>query len=168
MPGIRDASRTLAKEAVARYLGSIGDEHVGDVLLSSYWAEYVHDGRRTVFPSQKVFLVYYLDPRKDPRRRGGRSLTAEGERRLTRAQFRALSKQIYQAKKAGRRPPARIVESSGPTAGKPFFDNSRGMAAFEALANSYIERRIDAYVRRELRNLFRDGVTESRTLRIGL
>ncbi len=165
-PGIRDASRTLAKSAVARYLGSIGDVHVSQVHIPHYWAVFVHDGHDGIQPVRRRFLVYYLDPRRDPRRSGGRSTTPEGERSLTKAEFRTLAKQIYDAKKAGRKPPARIVEDSGPALGSPFFDNTRGMAAFESLAKSYIDTRITNYMKRELRNLIRFDATESRALRI--
>lgn len=115
-----------------------------------YWAEFVHDGRGPVSPRFKSFLVYYVDPRDDPRLRGGYPVNPSDARakRLTEAQFKAGMRQNYlryRRNPAGGRMQFMVVtQRSGPSDPRkrnPFF--TQGMRRFLGQADSIVRRTVD-------------------------
>lgn len=102
-----------------------------------YWAVYVHDGRRAPFgPRRSTFLIWFRNPREDPRLKayGGHTPQRSFQlRSLSPSQFEDVLEQDAEARRAGRLSPVVITtEVRTPTRGTRFFDNEPGggMAGF--------------------------------------
>lgn len=98
----------------------------GQLYIPHYWAVILHDGRRAVRTRGRKFLVWYKNPRQDPRLQGGKTparYADRGKLQLTPQQFREELKK------------GRIIVSQKSRAvkGKPFFGNKpgEGMYGFE-------------------------------------
>lgn len=52
-----------------------------------YWARYFFNGRGEVSPKEKTWLVWFQDPRTDPRNQGGYPKRKSDRRRLTKEEF---------------------------------------------------------------------------------
>lgn len=130
---IRELQRALSVVSIDRRSTSLYIPH--------YWAVYVHDGRRAPFgPRRGTFLIWWKDPRQDPRLAPFGGVTpqrASQLRRLTQAQFRAALELRRQALAEGRDSPVVIVpEVRKPTRAVRFFDNRGGMRGFLHKANA--------------------------------
>lgn len=86
-----------------------------------YWAAYYHDGRGPVTPVEKVWLVYFRDPRDDPRIEGGYPVTRDQIRRLTEEEWHFWLQQNKIAKINQLPEPMIVTKHVGPAEGHPFF-----------------------------------------------
>lgn len=117
-------SRTLRSAAVARLLS---DRHA-DIHIPHFWAIYVHDGRRPfTMPAGKV-MVWFKNPKDDPRLRDGKLPVRRKQlRKLTRDEFFELLDRNRQAIAEGREPPVVIARAiKKDTLPRPFFSNRSG------------------------------------------
>lgn len=152
---LRMARRSIRSDTLRR---AIRFEHLAPgearLYIPHFWAIYQHDGRGTVRPTTKRFLVYYRDPNDDPRLKGGYPIELKDIKRLTRDQFVAgaeENRRRYLANPAGGRQQFMVVrEASGPTRptrSYPFFE--AGMLGMPAIA----DRILDALMQTEMRTL---------------
>lgn len=116
------------------------DDQKAALVIPHYWAIYVHDGRKApVRATNGAFLIWWRDPRKDPRLSQNRYPERATElRHLTPREFRDAQRQNEEARQAGRPLPViitRTVRKSTP--GTRFFDNGPrgGMFGFVDEAN---------------------------------
>ena len=112
----------------------------GYLEIPHYWALYVHEGRNApVHAQNSTFLIWYRDPRQDPRLVGGKTPKRASQlRRLTSSQFKDALQRNRDAREAGLEPPVVIVRAvRKSTEGVPFFSNEsrRGMQGFVDEAN---------------------------------
>ena len=105
-----------------------------------FWAIYVHDGRKApVYPQHSAFMIWWKDPRQDPRLNGGVTPErASSLRHLTTQQFRDAMRLFREAQESGAESPVvitPIVRRSTPPS--PFFSNEAGggMHGFVTRAN---------------------------------
>ncbi|MCP4897872.1 MAG: hypothetical protein GY906_12945 [bacterium] len=82
-------SRTLRKALQIKYVRSGVQIFRAYLVIPHYWALYVHDGRGGFGPRRARVLVWFRDPRNDPRTDGATNYPVrEGDiRRLTRSEF---------------------------------------------------------------------------------
>jgi len=93
------------------------------LFIPHYWAIYYHDGRGVVSPRSARKLVFFDNPREDPRNRGGaRAERASRERRLTRAEYQRGLEINAERRARGQRPFMFVVDAVGPSRPRPFFD----------------------------------------------
>lgn len=65
------------------------DDTAGFLWVPHYWAIYVHSGRGEAGPVSSTYLVWFRNPKDDPRYPGGRyPIRREDVRRLTKEQFK--------------------------------------------------------------------------------
>lgn len=132
-------------------------EERGSLFVPHYWAVWYHDGRGSVSPVTARKLVFFDDPRNDPRIKGGRPVRESDVKRLTAEQYReGLRRNALRP--PGSRPFMYVVDSVGPSRPRPFFDQLSVGAA----------KRADPIVLREferelLRWVDRDKDTKSET-----
>jgi len=103
------------------------------------WAKIVHDGRGPINQrGKKRAMVWYKNPRRDPRLRGGKSPTKGRPRRLTAAEFRRDRKAnlLIVARRVGPQKPQRFFEH-GP---------GDGMAGFPRKAEKVTAERFGTHV----------------------
>ena len=98
----------------------------GQLYIPHYWAVILHDGRKEVRTEGRKFLVWYKDPRHDPRLQAGKTparYADRGKLRLTPQEFR-------QELKKGR---IIVSQKSRAVKSRPFFGNApgEGMYGFE-------------------------------------
>lgn len=95
-----------------------------------FWAVYVHDGRKAPVRSRESsFLIWWKDPRKDPRLApsGVTPRRAEQLRHLSSDQFQEALRQHREAIAQNRESPVVIVPAvKRPTPPSPFFANEPG------------------------------------------
>lgn len=138
-----------------------------------YWAVYVHDGRGPATPKNAAFLVWFRNPRNDPRLNNGRSPERLAQtRRLSSSQFKYWSAKNREiVKRYRRRTGKKILTSSdyeamqlpmivakmspkggGKIPGQRFFGNAagEGMAGFKEEASRIAVRMTSNHVRAEL------------------
>lgn len=138
-PKIHDISKTLA-----HFLSiELRDEKPGLVIAAltvpHFWAWSVHKGRGPVRPDKKRVLVWFRNPRDDPRYPGGVYPQRLSQRReLTKDQWDFWQLQNRLAQKNGQPEPMIVATySKEVTPGKPFFSNrgpDGGMQGFPARA----------------------------------
>lgn len=124
-------SKQLRKGMRRQVLISNAVQAQGVLNVPHYWAIYKHDGRGTVTTNGATFLVWFPNPKDDPRLKNGQSP-------IHRADIKKLSdvisrERFLELKKSGK---MIISKVSGPTdRGKanPFFSNKPGggMAGFQ-------------------------------------
>lgn len=125
------------------------------IEIPHFWAVYVHDGRQApVYPRNGTFLIWWKDPRQDPRLRGGSTPQRASQlRHLTPSQFRRAMRIHRQALASGGDSPivvTRRVNRSTP--GNPFFSSGPrgGMQGFWRVANMVGEPEVRGEVFRVL------------------
>lgn len=122
-------SRTL-REAV-RLLVDVSEGRA-ELYIPHYWALYYHDGRKGVRPILAQKLVFFDDPRDDPRLAGGYPERDFDIRTLTRDEYEAGLEENKRRRDAGLGPFMFVVDSTGPAAAHPFFDQLGNNAAARA------------------------------------
>lgn len=124
------------------------------LFIPHYWAVYYHDGRSGFGPKDATFLVFFPDPKDDPRLIAGRSPERANQlRRLTKAEFyRGLSENTRR-RKAGLPPFMLVIQNEdgspgtvGPAPAHPFF--TEGMAGFALEADDITYPIVDEFVQR--------------------
>lgn len=140
-------SRTLRRSLRFEVLGvSVGlfdpkvGGSVGRLHVPHYWALYVHNGRGPFNMPRGKFMVWFKDPRQDPRLRGGKTPERVSQlRHLTAEEFyRALQlDQIIVT--------SRIRKPTPPT---PFFANEAGggMQGFADHVNQQVNAKVREYL----------------------
>jgi len=122
-------SRTL--RAAIRLIINESEERA-DLFIPHYWAVYYHDGRGPVRPVNARKLVFFDDPRDDPRLRNGRPVRESEVQRLTREQYQEGLRRNAERAARGGRPFMYVVDSVGPAAPRPFFTQLEQGAAKRA------------------------------------
>ena len=122
---LAEARRRIPSRTLKAALQLIIDENRSraHLFIPHYWAIYYHDGRGSVSPRSAKKLVFFDNPREDPRNRGGaRAVRASGERRLTKAQYEQGLRINAERRARGQRPFMYVVDAVGPSRPRPFFD----------------------------------------------
>lgn len=139
------------------------DDNNVRIQIPHYWAIFVHDGRGPFVATRTVFLVWFRNPRDDPRLRGGVTpVRANQLRRLTKSQFKEGLEANRRAVAEGREPPMivthRVRKGTKPTR---FFGNEpgEGMHGFDRQAGEEISRSFSQHVRRSMGKDFRRSMT---------
>lgn len=96
----------------------------GTINIPHYWAVYLHDGRGPVRPVTARKIVFFADPKDDPRLAGGYPVRASDIVRLTRDQYIDGLERNAENRKAGLPPFMYVVDSTGPATGEFFFDKT--------------------------------------------
>lgn len=98
------------------------------IVFPYYWAIYYHNGRDTVEAAPGHYLIYFRDPRNDPRLRGGYPKNKKDVKKLSSAQFRFGLKMNRKLQKAGGGPMDYMVlaKSVGPARPHPFIKEALG------------------------------------------
>lgn len=111
-------------------------ESRGKLTIPHYWAVIVHDGRKRVSMPPGRFLIWYKNPRNDPRF-PGRSTPARLAARLS---FRDLysTKAEFKARIKKDRDKLIISRTSGPVAANPFFGNEPGQGMHGLMQESHV------------------------------
>ena len=86
--------------------------------LPHYWAVHLHDGHSGVHPVTAKFLVYFQDPRDDPRWSGKWPVKKSDIRRLTHSEYKAGLAKNAQRARTGGRPYMYVVRGPNGNAGK--------------------------------------------------
>lgn len=165
---VSKSSRTLA-EALQEQ-GPIQGLSVGQTLgrlhIPHYWAQFVHNGRGEVRPRQAAFLVWFRNPRDDPRLPPGRwPVRVEELRRFTSESWDFWTQQNKAARAAGRPEPMIIRRVSGPVAANPFYSHGPGggMQSLTTRLEGVIHAEVQRLVTAELVSTFgRDEFVRSR------
>lgn len=118
LPAISRASSTLARAIEAKSTAEFAD-----LTIPHYWAIYVHDGRGPVRPVRRSWLVWFTNPRDDPRLRGGYPVRESDIIRLTRDEFQQGLEENRARAAAGLPPYMIVTKYSGPTAPNRFFED---------------------------------------------
>lgn len=119
-------SRTL-REAVRL----IVDAQAGtaELYIPHYWAVYYHDGRKGFGPITSSKLVFFADPKDDPRLVGGHPERDFDIRTLTRDEYEHGLAVNAERRKNGQAPFMFVLDRVGPAAGHPFFNQLSNGAA---------------------------------------
>ena len=153
-------SKTLRRDTVVSYgVNKGGDSSAGYVVVPYFWALYVHDGRGGYKPHgrfrhgrrQPSVLVWFANPRDDPRTAGGTRYPRREKDivQLTRAQYIAGLKENRRRRISGGAPymiVTKAVLRSSPA--HPFF--TEGMRSFPSKAAGIVERRWAGLVKSQL------------------
>lgn len=154
-PKIR--SRTL-RRALNRWIPT---DQQGYIQIPHYWALYVHDGRGTFAAPPGKYLVWFRNPKDDPRLRGGVTpVRAADLRHLQPSEFYHWLRENAIARAEGRDPPmvvTRAVRKGVPPA--RFFENDGGMAGFAAKANDVANPIVREHILDKLEDIL--NVTDS-------
>ena len=111
------------------------DTHLA-IVVPHYWALYVHDGRRAPVRAQRGgFLIWFKDPKDDPRLIGGVTPERASQlRHLSAGEFRRIMRERHQDLLDGRDPKVVVTtQVNKSTAGSYFF--TKGMKEFNREAN---------------------------------
>jgi hypothetical protein len=138
------------------------------IQIPHYWALYVHDGRAPFSAPPGRLLVWFRDPKDDPRLSGGISpVRANQLRQLTPSQFYFWLTQNAIARAEGRDPPMIVTRHVRKrTPGAHFFENDGGMRGFaEAVSEKF-----NPEVQKELTRQLAEGglldINEKATIRL--
>jgi hypothetical protein len=136
---IRNARARCKSKTLRRSMEFIQDAPLkGRVFVPHYWAVYFHEGRGGV-PRKALkkgrFLVWYKNPRLDPRNAGGYPVRASEQRRLN-----LSKKEFRRLRKAGQ---IIVTKSSGPAIGAPFLDRCLTVEETDRIA----KEEFDTFVR---------------------
>lgn len=143
-------SKTL-RDALVFEIVSVVDG-VARLHIPHYWAIYVHDGRGRSRPKNANVLIWFQNPKDDPRTNGGRNypVRAGDIVRLTRAQYAAGLRENARRREEGLEPFMIVTKSSGPVSSTPFF--TEGMAGMAGEIDDAVFRAFDKWVREHVRS----------------
>lgn len=143
-------SKYLANEMQALVLSPTE----GILYSDPYWALYFHDGRGPIVKG-KGALVWYDDPKQDPRNNGGYTPHRASQLRRLR-----LSKDEF--KRLRESGEIIVSKTSGPVAPTPYFSNKGGMAGFKAIAAQIVREEMDRYMQEIIAELGEQAEIELR------
>ena len=114
----------------------------GRLNVPFYWATWYHNGRGGIEKGPNDgFLVYYKDPKQDPRIKSGYPVRRSDVKRLSPYRFK-------QDRRAGK---LIVRKSVGPTNRNfPFFSDTGGMIGFDSKLDELAKKETDSYVARKL------------------
>jgi len=126
-------SRQLRKSMNRRVLQSTINFAKGIINVPQYWAIYYHSKRAIIHPNSKSCLVWFRDPKDDPRLVNGESPMYKSQvRGLTKGEWKKWKKKNAEAK-AANQPVPMIITKRSPFKtvgvswyGNPFFSNGPG------------------------------------------
>lgn len=123
-------SRQLRASMYRKETLSTGKKATGRILVPQYWAKYKHNGRDMVKPVSANMLVWFRDPKDDPRLTNGQSPIYRSEiKALTNGQWKYWSGRNKRARRAKQPVPMIVRKSVGPMASQkrnPFFSDAPG------------------------------------------
>lgn len=149
----RHARGAISSETLRQALrAEVLTDRTARLLVPHYWALYQHDGRGVAFPRRSVFLVYFVDPKDDPRLEGGYPVRLSDVRRLSKEEFQdgqQRNRELAQSNpEGGPQQFMRVVPNVGPTGpdkSYPFF--TKGMEGFQQRAAFVVRGIVDKLVR---------------------
>lgn len=154
--------RAVGEEELRRVRGAIGSSTLRRALeliveenlyrarlfIPHYWAVYYHDGAAPFGPLTASVLVFFDDPRDDPRIASGYPVRASEIRRLTREEYENGLEINRERMANGDRPFMFVVKNVGPHAAHPFFDEL-GVGAAER-AGPVVMETFDQWIQEQL------------------
>lgn len=136
---IRKARPGIPSRALRRALNLfVVNDRVARMQIPHFWALYVHDGRGPFGPRRAKFLVWFRNPKRDPRLApsGVTPVRARNIKRLSREEFVRGLQENAEARDRGLPPPMIITRRvKTPSQARKFFDNRVGMRGFVQEAN---------------------------------
>lgn len=108
-----------------------------------YWAGWYFDGTGRKTPKNSRYLIFFRDPKDDPRIEGGYPKTKAEVRKLTREEFAYWAGMNRQAERAGRPWPMIVTKQSGPFKGiRPFRNtlSARHRRELDRIAKQHIDK----------------------------
>lgn len=131
------------------------------LFIPHYWAVYYHDGRGAFGPKDNAVLVFFADPKDDPRIQGGYPERANDIRKLSRAEYEFGLRKNREAYDRGDPPYMIVTKSVGPAGAHPFF--TKGMVGFAGSVEKDVLPFVDSYIQRLVDDIGPDkGVAEFR------
>lgn len=156
-PKVKVASTTLASALRVRF--KIGREGRASAYIPHYWAVYVHEGRKPF--STEHFMVWFRDPKADPRLRGGKTpARVKDLRKLSKDDYKKINELLREHyASGGTRYDAPVIFTryiKNATPAKRFFGNEagEGMFGFVERANKIGLDEFNKLVRAEMGDLF--------------
>lgn len=145
--------------ALQRALKSVlvNDERV-ELQIPHFWSVYVHEGRRVPVTSRTGLLIWYRNPKRDPRLNAGVTPERAAKlRHLSNAEFKDAQAENYEAQRQGREPPVIIIPAGllkRATPPSPFFENEPGggMFGFEREASEIAQQEFQSFALTSLRS----------------
>lgn len=112
----------------------IVDAQVGtaELYVPHYWAVYYHDGRKGFGPILASKLVFFANPKDDPRLASGYPERDFDIRTLTRDEYERGLEENAARRKTGQEPFMFVLDRVGPSRPRPFFDQLANNAANRA------------------------------------
>ena len=138
----------IPSKTIARSMFRVLDVEVMKITFDSpyYWAGWYLEGRGSVTPKSSKYLIFFRNPKDDPRLQGGYPKTASDVRKLTKSEWREWNARNRAAKKAGADPPMVVTKQVGPFKGiKPFDNLIQG--ALKREMDTILKRHIDTRMR---------------------
>lgn len=136
------------------------DDTTLQLKIPHFWSVFVHEGRRIPVSSKFGVLIWFRDPKRDPRLDNGVTQVNESElRHLNAAEFKEARAENYEAQLQGRAPPVIIIPAGlirRATPPSPFFGNEPGggMFGFDKQADQIVQDEFQHFalssVRRDL------------------
>lgn len=114
------------------------------LFIPHYWAVYIHDGRGPIPPDGNRLLVYFANPKDDPRIQGGYPERVSQIRKLSRTEFHAGLAENAEHKRLGLSPFMFVLKSVGPAAGTPFFTS--GMVGLVGEVTPQVAAQFDTFI----------------------
>jgi hypothetical protein len=100
-----------------------------ELFIPHYWAVYYHDGRGPLVPVNANKLVFFADPKDDPRLVNGYPVRATDIIRLTKEDYQAGLAENARRRANGEGPFMFVLDTVGPAKARPFFEElARGAA----------------------------------------
>ena len=140
-------SRQLAEALEVRQ----DSEQQARLYIPHYWGIYVHDGRGAFGPKRAKWLIWFRDPKDDPRLSRGRSPRRASQiRHLTPLEFQL-------GMERNKVDPGFMIlrKHVGPVRPSPFFENEPGggMHRFGRIAGDIIVRDFNAHLKKRLKTV---------------
>lgn len=168
-PRIAESSKTLSRALEIVRLPTRGRSERAVLQVPHYWAEFVHNGRRPF--RKRRFMVWWRDPRRDPRLRNGKyPRTRDQLRRLTPQEFVAAKEERDRWIKSGGSPetsPVIITKNiRKATKENPFFSHEAGggLVNLASVGERIMESEMDNHVSEVMGDLM--NVKETIRIRI--
>jgi len=115
----------------------------GRLFIPHYWAIWYHDGRGPVQPKRARKLVFFDNPKDDPRLKQGYPVKRSQVVRLTKEQYQEGLRR-NRLRPPGTRPYMYVVDAVGPAAPRPFFTQLAvgAEARAEPIVRQHFEREL--------------------------
>ncbi len=142
-------SKTLREAMTVEFVSDDGITTEGRLHIPHYWAVYLHDGRGPVTQVNSSVLIWFENPKDDPRIKGGKKYPVAREDIQSMTSFRvAYEKGLREnnrRREQGLPPFMIVVKRAGPAKGDPFF--AEGMKGFASEITPLVHREFDSWLR---------------------